>query len=176
MSIPLTLSQSVNDLGASFLFAKYFHNEPPFYSHYHAWVTQSYYDSHPRHVLRATIEAVGMAGLANVLHSPRVKSASEEQYRKASHSMREALNDPVETTADTTLLAVIFFEFLEVRKQFDLQSSLTACRQSSSNPGIATPTGKRKSKSPSLFSSCAAPSNSSASVAGSSISKLEPRS
>jgi hypothetical protein len=146
MSIPLALSQSVNDLGASFLFANYFHNEPPFYSHYHSWVTQSYYESQPNHVLRATIEAVGMAGLANVLNSPRVKSASEQQYQKASQAMREALNDPIEVTADTTLLAVIFFEFLEVHRRSNPQTSLTACRLSSSNTGIATPTGNPKSK------------------------------
>ena len=110
------LSESINDLGVNFLFTNYFYNQPPFYSHYHTWVAQSYHESHLGHVLRATIEAVGMAGLANVLHSPRVKSASEQQYRKASHAMREALNDPAQVTADTTLLSVILFELLEVRR------------------------------------------------------------
>jgi hypothetical protein len=116
LSIRPPPSQSINDLGVNFLFANYFYNQPPFYSDYHTWVAQTYHESHPGHVLRAVIEAVGMAGLANVANSPRFKSASEQQYNRASVAMREALNDPAQVTADTTLLAVIFFELLEVRR------------------------------------------------------------
>jgi hypothetical protein len=116
MSISYPLSLPANDLGANFLFSNYIFNEPPFYSNYHTWVAQSYYESQPNHVLRAVVEAVGMAGLSNVFHLPRVKSASKEQYYKALVGLKEALNDPTQVTADTTLLAVILLELLEVRQ------------------------------------------------------------
>jgi hypothetical protein len=112
------LSQSINELGVNFLFTNYFYNQPPFYNHYHTWVAQSYHENLPGHVLRTVIEAVGMAGLANVSNSSRFKAAFEQQYRKASFAMRETLNDPAQVTADSTLLAVILFELLEVRQFF----------------------------------------------------------
>jgi len=114
ISISYPLSQPVNDLGANFFFAKYTFSEPPFSSDYHAWLTQSYFEDGSNHILRPAIEAVGMAGISNVSHAPKVESKSKEQYCKALAAMKQALNNPVQAIADTTFMAVILFGLFEV--------------------------------------------------------------
>jgi hypothetical protein len=114
ISISHPLSQPINELGANFFFAKYSFNEPPFFSDYHDWLTQSYSEDGPNHVLRAAIEAVGMAGISNVFHAPHVASKSKEQYCEALAAMTQALNDPVQAIADTTFMAVILLGLFEV--------------------------------------------------------------
>jgi hypothetical protein len=114
ISIPCPLSQPINELGANFFFAKYTFNEPPFFSDYHDWLTQSYFEDGPNHVLRAVIEAVGMAGISNVFHAPHVASKSKEQHCEALAAMKQVLNDPVQAIADTTFMAVILFGLFEV--------------------------------------------------------------
>ena len=114
-SIPCPLSQPINELGVNFFFAKYVSNEPPFASNYRAWLTQSYIEARPNHVLRAAIEAVGMAGLSNVFYAPQVESKSKAQYCKALAAMAQALSNSAQAIADTTFMAVILFGLLEVR-------------------------------------------------------------
>ena len=114
ISISCPLSQPINELGANFFFAKYTFNEPPFSGEYHDWLTQSYFDDGPNHVLRAAIDAVGMAGISNVSHAPHVASKSKEQYCEALAAMKEALNDPVQAIADTTFMAGILLGVFEV--------------------------------------------------------------
>jgi hypothetical protein len=114
ISISYPLSQPINELGANFFFAKYTSNDPPFASDYNDWLSQSYFQDGASHVLRAAIEAVGMAGISNVFHAPHVSSKSKEKYREALVAMKKALNDPVQVTADTTFMAVILFGFFEV--------------------------------------------------------------
>jgi hypothetical protein len=114
ISISYPLSQPINELGANFFFAKYTFNEPAFSSDYHDWLTQSYFEDGPNHVLRAAIEAVGMAGISNVFHAPHVASKSKEQHCEALAAMKQALNDPVQAIADTTFMAVILLGLFEV--------------------------------------------------------------
>jgi hypothetical protein len=114
VSISYPLSQPINELGANFFFTKYTFNEPPFSSDYHDWLAQSYFEDGPNHVLRAAIEAVGMAGISNVSHAPHVASKSKEQYCKALAAMKQVSNDPVQAIADTTLMAVILLGLFEV--------------------------------------------------------------
>jgi hypothetical protein len=114
ISISHPLFQPINELGANFFFAKYTFNEPPFSTDYHDWLTQSYFEDGPNHVLRAAIEAVGMAGISNVFHAPHVASKSKEQYCEALAAMKQALNDPVQAIADTTFMAVILLGLFEV--------------------------------------------------------------
>jgi hypothetical protein len=120
-SISYPLPLPINELAANFFFAKYGEfNETPFSGDYHDWLTQSYFEGGPNHVLRAAIEAVGMAGISNVFHTPHVMPKSKGQYYKALAAMKQALNDPVQAIADTTLMAVILLGVFEVRKHLDL--------------------------------------------------------
>ena len=109
------LSQPINELGANFFFAKYSINESPFSNEYHDWLARSYFEGEPSHVLRAAINAVGMAGISNVFHAPHVASKSKEQYCKALAAMKQALDNPVEAVADTTFMAIILLGLFEVR-------------------------------------------------------------
>ncbi|EXJ70450.1 uncharacterized protein A1O5_06519 [Cladophialophora psammophila CBS 110553] len=113
MAITYPLSQSVHDLGANFFFAKYSPDDGPFFSNYHAWLVKSYFGQGPNNVLRAVIEAVGMAGLSNVFYAPRVKSQCHAQYCTALISMQKALNNPVQAISDTTFMALILLAFFE---------------------------------------------------------------
>jgi len=114
ISISYPLSQPVNDLGANFFFAKYTFSEPPYSSDYHAWLTKSYFEDGPNHILRPAIEAVGMAGLSNVSYAPNIESKSKEQYCKALAAMKQALDNPVQAITDTTFMGVILFGLFEV--------------------------------------------------------------
>lgn len=73
---------------------------------------QSY--SEDGHVLREAIEAVGMAGISNVSDAPDVASKSKRQYGRALASLNQALKDPTQALADTTLMAVILLGLYEV--------------------------------------------------------------
>jgi hypothetical protein len=119
ISISNSLGQPIGELGANFFFAKYTFEEPPYSSDYHNWLTRSYLDEGPGDVLRPALEAVGMAGIANVFHTPRVASKSKQRYCDALVAMQQALNDPVQAVADTTFLAVILLGLFEVRQCFD---------------------------------------------------------
>lgn len=115
----------VKDLGANFFFANYTFNEPPFSADYFSWLTASYLDkaAGPTHVLRAAIDAVGLAGLSNVSHAPQIATQAKQHYCAALTYMKEALNDPVLAAEDTTFQAVILLGLFEVgvvpyREQF----------------------------------------------------------
>ncbi|KAK7415770.1 hypothetical protein QQX98_005683 [Neonectria punicea] len=105
------LPQPISDLGASFFFAKYTFNQPPFGEEYHDWLAESY--SQNESVLRAAIEAVGMAGISNISYAPNVASRSNELYCKAVVVINQALCDPVQVRADATLMAVILLGLFE---------------------------------------------------------------
>ena len=114
VSIFYPLCQPISELGANFFVTKYSLNEPPFSTDYHDWLTRSYFEDGPNDVLRASIEAVGMAGIANVFHTPQVASKSKQRYCEALAALRQALDDPVQAIADTTFLAVILLGLFEV--------------------------------------------------------------
>ena len=106
---------SVDQLGANFFFAKYSFEEQPFFSGYHDWLAESYFDDGPDHALRPIIEAVGLAGLANYSHSTELETKSKERYCKSLLALKDVLNDPVRVTEDKTLMAVILLILFEVR-------------------------------------------------------------
>ena len=119
VSIFYPLCQPISELGANFFVTKYSLNEPPFSADYHDWLTRSYFEDGPNDVLRASIEAVGMAGIANVFHTPKVASKSKQRYCEALAALRLAIDDPVQAIADTTLLAVILLGLFEVSQCLD---------------------------------------------------------
>ncbi|KAK3382105.1 hypothetical protein B0T24DRAFT_672118 [Lasiosphaeria ovina] len=56
-----------------------------------------------------------MASISNVFYAPHVASKAREQYGRALAATNQALGDPVESAADTTLATVIllgYFEFV----------------------------------------------------------------
>src|SRR5262249_43323873 len=103
-----------NELGANFFFTKYTINEAPFCNDYNDWLTRSYFEDGPSHVLRVAIDAVGMAGISNVFHAPPVSSKTKKQYCQALAAMKQALDDPVQAIADTTFMAIILLGVFEV--------------------------------------------------------------
>ena len=114
VNISFPLSLPITDLGANFFFTKYTFNEPPFSTSYHSWLTQSYFEDGPSHCLRTVIEAVGMAGISNISHTPQLASKAKEQYCNALIAMKKDLDDPNLALADTTFLAAILLGLFEV--------------------------------------------------------------
>jgi hypothetical protein len=108
------LPHSIHEVGAHFFFANYSCDEPPLSKGYHAWLTQIYFENRPHHALRAGIEAAGMAGISNRYYAPYVAFKSKEQYGRALAATKQALSDPVEAVADTTLMAIILLGLFEV--------------------------------------------------------------
>jgi hypothetical protein len=114
ISISYTLSQPINEIGAHFFFANYTCNEPPLSEGYHVWLTKTYYEDPPNHGLRAAIEAAGMAGISNKFYAPQIASKSKEQYGRALAATKQALSNPIDLVADTTLATVILLGLFEV--------------------------------------------------------------
>lgn len=131
--LPLSISppplQPISELGASFFFTKYTFNEPPFCTEYHDWLIQSY--SEDGHILRAAIEAVGMAGISNVSDAPDAACKSKSQCGRALAGLNQALNDPTQALADTTLMAVILLGLYEVDQvsRFYVERAFLTCIQ-----------------------------------------------
>lgn len=114
----------VAELGANFFFAKYSYGESPHYSNYQQWLGVSYHSSGPTVGLRAAIEAVGLAGIANMSPSKHLAASSKQRYCQAVREVQLALKDPVHAISDTTLMTVFLLGLFEVRPVKLVQSSL----------------------------------------------------
>ncbi|OCT53923.1 hypothetical protein CLCR_10644 [Cladophialophora carrionii] len=113
-SIPRPLSVPTSNLGASFFFAKYTFDEEPFFGGYHAWLAHAYLEDKPGNVLRAAIDAVGLAGLSNLSYASKLESKSKEQYCNALTALKQLLVDPTRVTENGTLMAVLLLILFEV--------------------------------------------------------------
>ena len=113
-SISPQLSVPTHDIGANFFFAKYAMNDHPDSGDYQRWLAISYHGDLPSNMLRAAIEAVGMAGISNVSYAPHIAAISRKRYQGALAAMKQALSDPVEAVADTTFMTVIVLGLYEV--------------------------------------------------------------
>lgn len=116
-SISYGLSQPLVELGLNFFFTRYTFDQSPFSQDYSQWLKRSCSWHTPNTSLRAAIEAVGMAALANVFHAPKAASRSKKQYSKALMATKQALNDPVLALADETMMAIILLGQYEVHSK-----------------------------------------------------------
>ena len=107
-------SPPATELGASFFFAKYSYNESPYYVSHQEWLANSYLHDSPDKALRAAIEAVGIAGISNLSPASYLATCSREKYCKAVLELKEALKDPVQAAADSTLMTVFLLGLFEV--------------------------------------------------------------
>jgi hypothetical protein len=113
-AIAHSLSQPVTELAAQFFFVNYTCNEPPLSEGYHAWLTQAYHQDSPDSGLRAAIQAAGMAGISNTSYAPQISAQSKAQYGRALNALKQALINPMQATADITLMTVILLGLFEV--------------------------------------------------------------
>lgn len=113
-SVPYAISPSIHELAANFFFANYNPRGPPYSDKYHNWLTREYWDARPDHILRATIEAVGMAGISNTFHATSLMPKAKEQYGRALTMTNKALRSPIEATTDRTLLAILLLGLVEM--------------------------------------------------------------
>ncbi|KAL2862427.1 Zn(II)2Cys6 transcription factor [Aspergillus lucknowensis] len=108
-------SLPVQELAAGFFFSKYNTYDGPYLANTPCdWLSQSYLDGTSCEALRAAVEAVGMAGLANTSYAPQIASRSRERYCIALSELNDALLDPTAAAADTTLMAVILLGLFEI--------------------------------------------------------------
>lgn len=72
-----------------------------------------------------------MAGISNISDAPEVASKSKRQYGRALAALNQALNDPTQALADTTLMAVILLGLYEVdwASRLDVQIHFLTCIQ-----------------------------------------------
>jgi len=108
------LSQPTKDLAVCFFFTKYAYNESPSPEAYYSWLTQAYCRDPPNYAPRAAIEATGMAGISNISYAPQLAAKSKEWYGRALSATKQCLSHPVDSVAETTLMAVILLGLFEV--------------------------------------------------------------
>lgn len=54
-----------------------------------------------------------MAGLANISSAPQLAAISKKRYGQAIQALKQALEDPVESVSDTTVMTVLLFGLFE---------------------------------------------------------------
>ncbi|KAJ6446989.1 fungal specific transcription factor domain-containing protein [Purpureocillium lavendulum] len=111
-TIPKTISIPHHDLSPSFFFSKYAFHEVPFSEAYRNWLTGSYRDSS---VLKAAIDAVGLAGMSNVSYAPHLETRARRRYWEALAATQQNLSNATDATDDRTLMAVILLGLFEAR-------------------------------------------------------------
>jgi hypothetical protein len=112
LGMPVRLDQPWDEAGANFFFARYAFHDPPAYKDYYTWLSQGYFSGCG--VLTAAVEAVGMAGLANIRNDESLATQADERCAKAMRRLQQALVDPVERSADETMMAVLLLALFEV--------------------------------------------------------------
>lgn len=114
-TISAHISHPPEDIGAQFYFTNFTCGEPPLSEEHQSWLQRLYFTSAPT-PFTAAVEAVGMVALANVYYAPDIASAAKQRYWKALIATKEALQDPHQSIADSTLMAVLSLGTYEVRK------------------------------------------------------------
>jgi hypothetical protein len=112
LGMPVALDQPWDEAGANFFFGRYAFYDPPVYKDYYTWLSQSYFSG--CWVLTAAVEAVGMAGLANIRGDESLAAQADEKCVIAMRRLQQALIDPIERSADETLMAVLLLALFEV--------------------------------------------------------------
>ncbi|KAL2816473.1 hypothetical protein BJX63DRAFT_441558 [Aspergillus granulosus] len=108
-------SPCTEDLAAGFFFSMYnIYNGPYFSMVSRDWLCEIYVNDPTCDVLRAAIEAVGMAGLSNTSYAPHLAVQAQARYGKALSALDGALQDPCVATRDTTLMTVILLGLFEL--------------------------------------------------------------
>lgn len=108
------MGQTLEDRAANFFFAYYTTTGPPFGDTYQEWLAQTYLEDVPSNVVRAAVQAVGMAAISNVHNAPDVIIQAKERYCQALNATNLALRDPALVAADSTLMAILLLGLFEV--------------------------------------------------------------
>lgn len=109
-----SICQPIEECAANFFFAYYTTTGPPFCDTYQAWLAQAYSEDHPSNVIRAVIQAVGMAAISNVFNAPAMVFQANERYGQALKGTNFALRNPTQATADSTLMAILLLGLFAV--------------------------------------------------------------
>lgn len=104
----------VDELAGQFFFAKYTCTQVPFTPAYNDWLTQQYHNDVPGNTVRVIIQAIGMAGISNVLLAPHIAEQSKARYVQALAGTNLALNDSNHSLKDTTVVSIILLWLFEV--------------------------------------------------------------
>ncbi|KAF4892029.1 hypothetical protein CGCF415_v001707 [Colletotrichum fructicola] len=115
-TISTSLGQTLEDRAANFFFAYYTTTGPPFGDTYQEWLAQTYLEAVPSNVVRAAVQAVGMAAISNVHNAPDVIIQAKERYCQALNATNLALRDPTLVAADSTLMAILLLGLFEARQ------------------------------------------------------------
>ncbi|OHW98897.1 fungal specific transcription factor domain-containing protein [Colletotrichum incanum] len=99
--------QPVEEMAASFFFSQYTTTGPPYCDSYQSWLTKTYLDSRPNHMVRSAIQAVGMAALSNVCHAPYLAFQAKGRYGQALKATNLALCNTSQAKEDSTLMAIM---------------------------------------------------------------------
>ena len=117
--VPRSLSQPLEARATSFFLSKYVQGSS------FEYLPGLYSPSGQEEHLSASIEAVGLASLANELCSTEVHKESKARYIRAIQAINTALRCPVSATKDSTLVSVLLlglFEAISRRTQLTLYS------------------------------------------------------
>jgi len=109
-----SLSMPLSDQATYFFFAHYVSSEPPFTNICLKWLSRLYWRESSGQILHSVIESVGLASMANIYHTSDLMTKARHQYGRALAITNEALSDPVEVRADSTIVAILLLGLFEV--------------------------------------------------------------
>jgi hypothetical protein len=126
VAIPSSLPQPLQNLGVRFFFEKYALHELPLATKYRTWLATCCEESQKRPSCPGlAVNAVGLAGVANITKDCKFASQAKEKYHAALTALDTALRDPITAAKDETLAAVIVLGHYEVSRH---NSALTTLR------------------------------------------------
>jgi hypothetical protein len=112
--LPMSPSTNFDDLPVCLFLKNYTITASDFSRGYLDNVSSLYGRTHHQGVLSVTISAVGLALMSNINRAPEVMVVAREKFVKALRMTNTALLDPLESKADSTLMAVTLLGMFEV--------------------------------------------------------------
>ena len=108
--------QPIGSVGAEFFFAKYCCADSSYFDLFYSWMSEIYQSETSRgsSPICLAIQAVGLAGIANINASPESKSASSQHYQRAIIAINTAVSEPDSRRTDATFMAVMLLGFCQV--------------------------------------------------------------
>lgn len=87
-------------------------SETPFSTAYLTWLKQLHQDKSK--AISSAVDAVGLAGLANVSSAPQLSADAKHAYEHAEKKLTAMLENPITRLADETLVTIILLSLYQV--------------------------------------------------------------
>lgn len=111
---PRGLSVPLEDEAAYFFFYNFVSEDPTSATAYSQVLPSLYRQDSPFSALPKIIDAIGLAGIANMKHAPELMVAAGQKYARVLRSITATIQDSKEASTDQTLMAVLLLGMFEI--------------------------------------------------------------